>query len=265
MNVAGGYGINNVANVKGSVSGMSVLDVTYSKGTWNDFRWGLRGSGAVTATFLIFDGKLFELTSDTWWIINNTSLKSMRLMAGAPSSDIEWQLQSRDYLKKETPRMRLMAAAPTDGVVESGGYPNPAPAMASGTAGDALAYLRDNAARSSANRTELVLRTGTSNEWNAAETVWDDGTADFMPEVAALPDGSFVATWANAGRTFSDDVTLPEMCDAMEIAVGVRNAATGAWSYHNLTSDSVLDFAPVVRAGTNGTALVAWQWPRAMA
>ena len=258
VTVAGGYGINHIACIKGSVSGMSVLDATYSKGTWNDFRWGLRGSGAVTATFLIFDGKLFELTSDTWWIINNTSPKSMRLMAGAPSSDIEWQLQSRDYLKKETPRMRLMAAAPTDGIVESGGYPNPAPAMASGAAGDALAYLRDNAARSSANRTELVLRTGTSNEWNAAEVVWDDGTADFMPEVAALPDGLFVATWANAGRTFSDDVTLPEMCGAMEIAVGVRNAATGAWSCRNLTTDSVLDFAPVVRAGTNGTALVAW-------
>ena len=258
VSVGGGYGINHIACLKGTVSGMSVLDATYSNGEWHDFRWGLRGSGAVTATFLIFDGKLFELTSDTWWIINNTSPKSMRLMSGAPSSGIEWQLQSRDYLKKGTPRMRLMAVAQADGVVESGGYPNPAPAMASGTVGDALAYLRDNAERTSANRTELVLRTGTSNEWNAAETVWDDGTADFMPEIAAMPDGSFVATWVNTGRTFSDDVTLPEMCGAMEIAVGVRNAATGAWSCRNLTADSVLDFAPVVRAGTNGTALVAW-------
>lgn len=258
VSLGGGYGINHVACIKGSVSGMSVLDATYSKGTWNDFRWGLRGSGSVTATFLIFDGTLFELTSDTLWIVNNTSSKSARLMSSAPSVDIGWQLQPRDYLKKETPRMRLMAAAPADGVVEGGGYPNPAPAMASGAAGDALAYLRDNPDRTSANRTELVLRTGTSNEWNAAEVVCDDGTADFMPEIAAMPDGSFVATWANAGRTFSDDVTLPEMCGAMEIAVGVRNAATGAWSCRNLTADSVLDFAPVVRAGTNGTALVAW-------
>lgn len=258
VSIGGGYGINHVACLKGSVSGMSVLDATYSKGAWNDFRWGLRGSGAVTVTFLAFDGTLFELTSDTLWIVNNTSSKSMRLMAGAPSSDIEWRLQSRDYLKKETPRMRLMSAAPADGVVESGGYPNPVPAMASGAGYDALAYLRDNAERTSANRTELVLRTGTSNEWNMAEVVWDDGTADFMPEIAAQPDGSFVATWANAGCTFSDDVTLPEMCGAMEIAVGVRNAATGAWSCRNLTADSVLDFAPVVRAGTNGTVLVAW-------
>ena len=53
-------------------------------------------------------------------------------------------------------------------------------------------------------------------------------------------------------------MTLPEMCGAMEIAVGVRDATTGAWSCRNLTADSVLDFAPVVRAGTNDTALVAW-------
>jgi len=258
VTVAGGYGVNNVLCVKGSLSGMSVLEATHSKGAWSDFRWGLRGQGALTAKAFVLEATLFEMTSETYWFVNNSSAKSMRLMAGAPSADIEWQLQSRDYLKKSTPRMLLMAAAPTDGIVESGGYPNPAPAIVSGTAGDALAYLRDNAERTSANRTELVVRLGTSNEWNVAEVVWNDGTADFMPEVAALPDGSFVATWANAGRTFSDDVTLPEMCGAMEIAVGVRNVATGAWSCRNLTADSVLDFAPVVRAGTNGTALVAW-------
>ena len=254
----GGYGINEVANARGELSGISVVELTRSKGAWSECRWGFRASGALKWKVLTFEGTIFELTSDTLWVINDRSPKSMRLMSSAPSADIEWQLQSRDYLKKSTPRMRLMAAAPTDGVVESGGYPNPAPAVASGVAGDALAYLRDNAERTSANRTELVLRMGTSNEWDAAEVVWDDGTADFMPEIAAMPDGSFVATWANTGRTFSDDVTLPEMCAAMEIAVGVRNAATGVWSCRNLTVDSALDFAPVVRAGTNGTALVAW-------
>lgn len=61
------------------------------------------------------------------------------------------------------------------------------PAMASGIEGDALAYLRDDGTRTSANRTELVARMGTSNEWGAVESVWDDGTADFMPSLAALP------------------------------------------------------------------------------
>lgn len=258
VTVGPGVGWNGAACIKAPVSVSSVFNLSYNDGNWSDFRWGVNLSAALVGQLFGFDATFLGYDSDTLWIYNNTSPKSARLMAGAPSSDIEWQLQSRDYLKKATLRMRLMAAAPSNGVVESGGYPNPAPAMASGAAGDALAYLRDNAERTSANRTELVLRTGTSNEWNAAEVVWDDGTADFMPEIAALPDGSFVAAWANAGQTFSDDVTLPEMCGAMEIAVGVRNVATGSWSCRNLTTDSVLDFAPVVRAGTNGTALVAW-------
>ena len=263
-----GAGVYKWLNVEVPLSAEFPFDAVCEDGDWAMLRYGVRGVGRLTATVALplpwteevfgFKVTLLELTTDTHWFINEGSPKSMRLMSNTPSSDIEWQLQSRDYLKNATPRMRLMAAAPTSGVVESGGYPNPAPAMASGANGDALVYLRDNAARSSANRTELVLRTGTSNEWNATEVVWDDGTADFMPEIAALPDGSFVATWANAGRTFADDVTLPEMCGSMEIAVGVRSAATGAWSCRNLTADSVLDFAPVVRAGTNGTALVAW-------
>jgi len=263
-----GYGVYKWLNIEVPLSVEFPFDAVCEDGDWAMLRYGWKAVGRLTATagvplpwrkkVFVFTVTLLELDTDTHWFINEGPPKSTRLMSSAPSADIEWQLQSRDYLKKGTPRMRLMAAAPTDGVVESGGYPNPAPAMASGAVCDALAYLRDNAERTSANRTELVLRTGVSNEWNAAEGVWDDGTADFMPEIAALPDGSFVATWANTGRAFSDDVTLPEMCGAMEIAVGVRNAATGAWSCRNLTADSVLDFAPVVRAGTNGTALVAW-------
>ena len=263
-----GAGVYGWLNVEMPLSVEFPFDAVCENGDWATLRYGVRGVGRLTATagvpvpwtkkVFVFTVTLVELTTDTHWFINEGSPKSMRLMSGSPSADIEWRLQSRDYLKKETTRLQLMADVSTDGVVESGGYPNPAPAMASGTAGDALAYLRDNAERTSANRTELVLRMGTSNEWNAAEVVWDDGTGDFMPELAALPDGSFVVTWANAGRTFSDDVTLPEMCGAMEIAVGVRNPVTGTWSCRNLTADSVLDFVPVVRAGTNGTALVAW-------
>ena len=260
VSVAGGYGINNVANVKATISGMSVLEATHNKGTWTDVKWGLRGSGALTAKFLPFEATLFELTSETLWIINNSSAKSARLLSAASADGLDWRLQPRDYLGTMKRGQRLMAAPVGDGcaVVESGGYPEAAPAMASGVKGDALAYLRDNAARSSANRTELVLRTGANNEWNAAEVVWDDGTADFLPSLAAMPDGSVVAAWMNAARTFSDDVTIDEFCGAEEIAVGIRNAATGAWTCRNLTSDSAFDFSPVVRAAANGKVLVAW-------
>ena len=262
VSVAGGYGINNVANVKATISGMSVLEATHSKGKWTDVKWGLRGSGALTAKFLPFEATLFELTSDTLWIINSgaSKSKSARLMSAAPAGGLDWRLQSRDYLATPKKAARLMAApgGADFATVESGGYPEPAPAMVSGAKGDALAYLRDNAARSSANRTELVLRLGTSNVWGAAEAVWDDGTADFLPSLAAMPDGSVAAAWMNASRVFADGVTVDEFCAAEEIAVGIRNAVTGAWTCRNLTSDGAFDFSPVVRAAANGKVLVAW-------
>ena len=259
VTVAGGYGINNVACVKGSLSGMSVLEATHSKGTWTDVRWGIKGQGSLTAKALVLEATLFEVNSQTYWFVNNSSQVAFRAF-GAPGSDLEWRLQPRDYLSSPKKGMRLMSApGGTDfAIVESGGYPDPAPAMASGVAGDALAYLRDDGTRTSANRTELVLRVGTSNEWGAAESVWNDGTADFMPSLAAMPDGSFAAAWMNASRTFSDDVAIDEFCGAEEIAVGVRNAATGTWTCRNLTDDGAFDFSPVVRAAANGKVLVMW-------
>ncbi|MBQ7189488.1 MAG: hypothetical protein IJR99_08755 [Kiritimatiellae bacterium] len=260
VSVGGGYGINNVANLKGSLSGMSVLNATHSKRAWTDVRWGLRGSGAITAKFLPFETTLFELTSETLWIINNSSPNSARLMSATPADGLEWRLQPRDYLTSAKANARLLSA-PGGGEfapVDSGGYPEPAPAMASGVKGDALAYLRDNAARSSANRTELVVRMGASNVWGAAEVVWDDGTADFLPSLASMPDGSIAAAWMNASRTFPDDVTVEEFCGSEEIAVGIRNAAAGMWSCRNLTADGAFDFSPAVRAAANGKVLVAW-------
>ena len=258
VTVTGGVGLNNAINVKGAITGEFPIDVVCKAGDWTNLRYGVRGTCRLTAQVFIVEATLYEWNSPTHWFIDDTAPRSMRLMSGAPTSDIEWRLQPRDYLNKVKPRMRLLAAAADSGIVESGGYPNPTPAMASGVNCDALAYLRDDGTRASADRTELVVRIGTSNEWSVAESVWNDGTADFMPEIAAMPDGSFVATWANAGHIFSDDVSLPEICGAMEIAVGVRNAATGEWSCRNITSDSVLDFAPVVRSGTNGTVMVVW-------
>ena len=271
VNFKAGAGVNGMLDTHGEFSVMSIMNAELNEGTWSECRWGLGFSGSLKYNVFTLQGTIFELTSDTYWIINDTSEvgngggsgrglvpKSRRLMSGASASGIEWRLQPRDYLNKAKPRMRLLAAAADSGIVESGGYPDPTPAMASGIAGDALAYLRDDGTRASADRTELVVRIGASNEWSAAESVWNDGTADFMPDVAAMSDGSFAAAWMNASSTFSDDVTIGEYCTAMEIAVGVRDAVTGEWTCRNLTADAAFDFAPVVRAAANGNVLVAW-------
>ena len=108
-----GYGINNKLNLEGAISAEFPIDVVCEGGDLTSLRYGVRGAGRITAKAFILKATLWQWHSPTIWFIDNTSPKSMRLMSSAPSTDIEWQLQSRDYLKKETPRMRLMAAALT--------------------------------------------------------------------------------------------------------------------------------------------------------
>ncbi|MBQ6925784.1 MAG: hypothetical protein IJQ73_14200 [Kiritimatiellae bacterium] len=138
------------------------------------------------------------------------------------------------------------------------GYPTPQPAIAAGTDA-AVAYVRDKASRADLDRTMLVVRDEASDgSWGAESAVWDDGTADFQPKLAFLPDGAAVAAWANAKRTFADGTSFETVCSALEIAVGVRNPQSGAWTCANLTDDAALDWVPVLKGATNGTAAVAW-------
>ena len=88
--------------------------------------------------------------------------------------------------------------------------------------------------------------------------VWDDGTPDFTPALAAAADGTAVLAWTNAKRELAEDEAFEDVCQAMEIAVAVRDPATGEWSATNLTDDAALDLAPQVAVASDGTAVVAW-------
>jgi len=88
--------------------------------------------------------------------------------------------------------------------------------------------------------------------------VWDDGTPDFTPALASAADGTAVLSWANAKRELAEDEEFEDVCKAMEIAVAVRDPATGEWAATNLTDDTALDLAPQVAVAPDGTAVVAW-------
>ncbi len=154
-----------------------------------------------------------------------------------------------------------LAAASVDNpqMLMADGYPAPQPAIAAAGTDAAVAYVRDKASRADLDRTLLVVRDEASDgSWGAESAVWDDGTADFQPKLVFLPDGVAVAAWANAKRTFADGTSFGTVCSALEIAAGVRNPQSGAWDCANLTDDAALDWVPVLKGATNGTAAVAW-------
>ena len=183
-----------------------------------------------------------------------------KFLASNDGTAYNYRLISRDYGGRITdrPSLRLMSKGGVGSISLGDGYPNPAPFIAANGYRDCLVYLRDNQSRTAINRTEIVCRFGVSNEWNEAESVWDDGTADFMPNVSFGADGTVFATWANANRVLGDDAPLGDVCRSMEVAVGVKNAETGIWSCRNLTEDTALDMTPKVMVAPDGSAVVAW-------
>ncbi len=155
----------------------------------------------------------------------------------------------------------LLAASDPDEtqILMQDGYPTPQPALVAAGSTAAVAYVRDTEGRGKLDRTEIVFRQEDgSGSWGDETQVWDDGTADFQPKLALLSDGTAIAAWANAKRTFEKGTPLESVCAALEIAVGVRNPQSGAWTCANLTDDAALDWLPVLKGAANGTAAVAW-------
>ena len=92
----------------------------------------------------------------------------------------------------------------------------------------------------------------------SAQTIWNDGTADYNPVLAALGKDGLVAAWMNARRVLTDDDDLSSSLLAMEIAVGVCGT-NGVWKAKNLTDNAVFDGMPSLAASTNGQAVVVWR------
>ena len=186
----------------------------------------------------------------------NISTRDIRMLAASSpqkATDGERRLVRRDY-NNGTASRRLLSA--TADATLGDGYPYPAPSLAIGDT-DFLVYLRDNAERDAINRTEVVCRMGSQGDYGLASAIWDDGTADFMPQVSQNTSGLAVVAWANAKASY-DNSDFDALYSGMEIAVAVRNTLTGEWIAQNLTDDATLDMTPKVVVAEDGSAVVAW-------
>lgn len=259
-----GCGVDGLLKGAGYIQGGVRCDAVAPGNPNHIQRLGIQAKAALTGVIVGFEHNLFPPWEKTYWLIGGSRARLMA-SAGAQTLDLDdsgWALLSRDYVKAPHSgggNKRLLASSMSSSSESLGdGYPYPSPVLATACIEDVLLYLRDDIARTAVNRTELVCRAGVSNEWSCAESVWSDGTPDFMPNVAANASGTVVAAWANANRELADDATLSDMCRSLEIAVGVMDSASGAWTCENLTDDDALDMNPKVRVAADGSAVVAW-------
>lgn len=126
--------------------------------------------------------------------------------------------------------------------------------------GKMLVWIMDDTTRESANRTELVysLYDEATATWAEPVAVFDDGTADFLPDVVSDGENVWV-TWQNMNTTFTEDTaTMENYSVASEIYVAKYNGETGEFEAAiQVTNDSVVDSIPVITA-ENGIVSVAW-------
>ena len=254
-----GAGVKILADVEGYVKG-GVLLSAQGPNTPHLLALGFRGGvgyDVYALGFKVKDGYI----DWTQYLVGGPTKSAARLMNALAAAGLDGyagaQPIARDYLKSPK-KMRLMAAGNVatsdERIVVANGYQWPDPTVAASGTRHVIAYLVDDPARNDINRTKLVC----SVDDGAAETVWDDGTPDFKPSVGMAADGTVVLAWMNGKEAYAANATAPTVFAGSELAVAVRNAATGQWTRQNLTNDAVLDRAPLVRMTTDGKACVLW-------
>lgn len=150
-------------------------------------------------------------------------------------------------------------------------YPESSTAISSSGANVVVVWVYDDPARTPTNGTELVysLFEESSGTWSMPAAVEDNGTADFNPRLATLPDGSVLAVWEDVKEVLSepqdpDDpaqvlAKYEELKSKLEIASARFDAAARAWGPATHHSENLMiDHSPRISVAPNGTAMAAW-------
>ena len=185
----------------------------------------------------------------------------------------------RDVVNQETPVQLNVFGQSTPDLAASGD--------------DLLAvWVYDDPARTPTNRTEVVFSKydAVTQTWSQPVAAADDETADFHPQIAALPNGDALLVWENVREALVEpgapgDPCIqpchdecvgdpdPETCESncrmeckydelkgkTEIAVARYDHVAGTWGPQAvLTNNANLDRSPRIAVAPNGTALLTW-------
>jgi len=242
----------------------------------------------------LFGGVVWEaeVLNYTW------DLTSKRLIIECSTPVIK--LVDRDYLHRGGGYAVFTANDPTardqrdvlteEQLIEQNVYPRSEPALTAMGEDLIMAWLWDDPKRTPVNRTSLSFShyDAGSDLWSEPASVDDDGTADFHPDVAALPSGDVLAAWENVStvliepgaegdpciaecqgdpdpETCQIECKLEELKSKTEIAVATYDSAGGAWTVKDppLTDNTWLDRLPLLSTADDSTAMLVWvsnQW-----
>jgi hypothetical protein len=122
-----------------------------------------------------------------------------------------------------------------------------------------LGWLYDDPQRTAINRTLLMFSSWDDEGWSEPAAINDNGTADFHPDLLALPDGSAFAAWEDEKQVFDDSATFEDMVKNLEIKVARYDAQNKQWQgVKKLTNNDYLDRSPKLAGVSENDVLLVW-------
>lgn len=215
-----GCGVSGILAVEGYVGLKGKFDFSGPPVVCD--RLGIGGRVGARLVVIGFGSAPIDIWSGDYWIINNGTATA----SPPPTLDEGWKTAlrkintvdaeafkplPRGYLEKpyalfNAPKSQKSPRSPR-GPLEPGGgsvtalqenvYPYSEPSLSAAAGSRMLLWIWDDPGRSAENRTELVWSRWDGGAWSEPAAVWDDGTADFAPEVKLLPDGTALAVATN--------------------------------------------------------------------
>ena len=252
-----GIGIAYVADV--SVYGEAENVLGFDTKT-NYYFGELKGEAGLSAKVLLWEGKWCLISGQ--WRYAEGYLKS-----GHSFDEMSYSLISRDYLKEQSgwlgdnPAKDAVGAKQTS-VLQENVLSIASPMLANVNGKLIAVWIADDGSRTTGNHSQLVysLYNEADNTWSAPAAVWNDGTADFTPQMVSDGTNAYVV-WVDAKTVFDENVTTEQMAAACEISYAKlsvdENGNVTVSQQCRLTENSSLDFQPSVAVDANGVH-IAW-------
>ena len=252
-----GIGIAYVADV--SVYGKAENVLGFDTKT-NYYFGELKGEAGLSAKVLLWEGKWCLISGQ--WRYAEGYLKS-----GHSFDEMSYSLISRDYLKEQSgwlgdnPAKYAVGAKQTS-VLQENVLSIASPMLANVNGKLIAVWIADDGSRTTGNHSQLVysIYNEADNTWSAPAAVWNDGTADFTPQMVSDGTNAYVV-WVDAKTVFDENVTTEQMAAACEISYAKlsvdENGNVTVSQQCRLTENSSLDFQPSVAVDANGVH-IAW-------
>ena len=132
------------------------------------------------------------------------------------------------------------------------------PALAAKSNEFMLVWEADGGITNNLSFTDIHFSHFDGTNWSAPQAILQDARAEFSPAVASSASNEFVAVWTRVHDANFTNMDFNAMSADMEIAYSYWNPATGWTTPVELTTNTVLDCAPLLAAMPDGQAIVVW-------